>query len=140
MVAGPSLPASGGGCLTTPGQTPQLVSIFPLRLADALEIPLPCLQLTAARCKQCNLHYKASPYGYSETRTERCGLCASLSVLCNNKGFFCEHKCASVSWCEVHSSQTWLFLWDYKHSQEVVVLSSVDINTMNMLPRGLKVV
>lgn len=43
-----------------------------------------------------------------------------------------------VSWCEVHSSQTWLFLWDYELSQEVVIHSSVDtgINTMNMLAHG----
>ena len=47
--------------------------------------------------------------------------------------------CVCVSWCEVHSTQTCLFLWDYKHSQEVVVHSSVDINTMNMLASYLHI-
>lgn len=32
-----------------------------------------------------------------------------------------------------------LLLWDYKHSQEVVVHSSVDINTMNMLASYLHI-
>lgn len=130
MVAGTSLPASGDGCLTT-GPTPQLVSVFPLHLAEAPEIPTSCLEQIAVRCKQCYLEYKVSPSGYSETRMERCRLHASL---CNNKFFFYEvqKKSVYVFWYEVHSSQTCLFLWDYKLSQEVVH-PSVDINTMNML-------
>lgn len=34
--------------------------------------------------------------------------------------------------CKVHSSQARLFLWDYKHSREVVVRSFVDTNIMNV--------
>lgn len=49
-----------------------------------------------------------------------------FSVLCNNKFLSLEKK-------KVHSSQACLFHWDYKHSQELVVHSSVDIDTMNML-------
>lgn len=91
MVAGTSLPASGDRCLTT-GPASLLVSISPLPLAEAPEIPMSCLEQTAARCKQCYLEYKASPYGYSETRTERCCLRVSLYSAITSSFFMSSRK------------------------------------------------
>lgn len=53
---------------------------------------------------QCNLQYKASPYGYSETRTERCCLCASLSVLCNIFFFLISSRKTQVCVCLMQPS------------------------------------
>lgn len=113
MVAGTSLSASRDGCFTT-GPTPYLVSFSSLHLAEAPEIPAPCLEQTAVRCKQCYLEHKAflNTSGYSETRTERC--CLHVSVLSNNKILFMSSrkKCVYGSEYEVHASQTCLSLWD----------------------------
>lgn len=114
MVAGTSLSASRDGCFTT-GPTPYLVSISPLHLAEAPEIPASCLEQTAVRCKQCYLEYKAflNTSGYSETRTERCCLHASLySAITSSLFMSSRKKCVYVSEYEVHPSQSCLFLWD----------------------------
>lgn len=57
----------------------QSLSLSPLYVVhEAPEIPTSCLEQTAVRCKQCYLEYKAVPFGYSETRMERCCLRSCL--------------------------------------------------------------
>ncbi len=58
---------------------------------------------------------------------------ARLSVPCNNKFFFMSFRKKECMFLGTRYSLCSLFLWDYKHSQEAAVHSSVDINTMNML-------
>lgn len=109
-------------------------SISALRLVEAPEIPASCLEQTAVRsCMQCYLEYKDFSPGDSETRMKRYHWCSSLySEITSSFLRTLEKNSVYVSWRKVHSSQACLFLWDNKHSQEVVVLPSVDINTMNM--------
>lgn len=68
-------------------QSLSLSSLYVTKKAP--EIPTSYLEQTTVRCKQCYLEYKAVPFGYSETRMERCYL-RSLSVLWNNKSLFYE--------------------------------------------------